>query len=59
MGTSVIAGSLALFVLAGLLEIGGGYLVWLREGQAVFLGVAGGLLLFLYLARWQVRAPGA
>jgi len=41
---------MALFVLAGLLEIGGGYLVWLwlREGRALFLGAVGGLILFLY-----------
>jgi small multidrug resistance family-3 protein len=46
----VIARSVALFVLAGLLEIGGGYLVWLwlREGQAVVLGAVGGAILFLY-----------
>ncbi len=50
MSAGIIAGSLALFLLAGLMEIGGGYLVWLwlREGRGVFLGVAGGLLLFLY-----------
>jgi small multidrug resistance family-3 protein len=42
--------SIALFLVAGLMEIGGGYLVWLwlREGRAVALGVLGGLLLFLY-----------
>jgi small multidrug resistance family-3 protein len=42
--------SLAMFVVAGLMEIGGGYLVWLwlREGRAVWLGALGGLLLFLY-----------
>jgi small multidrug resistance family-3 protein len=42
--------SVALFFTAGLMEIGGGYLVWLwlREGRAVALGAMGGLLLFLY-----------
>lgn len=42
--------SVALFALAGLLEIGGGYLVWLwlREGRGVVVGVLGGLLLVLY-----------
>ena len=42
--------SVALFALAGLCEIGGGYLVWLwlREGRAVWLGALGGLILFLY-----------
>lgn len=47
---AVVVHSLALFALAGLMEIGGGYLVWLwlREGRAVLVGVLGGLLLFLY-----------
>jgi len=42
--------SLILFALAGLAEIGGGYLVWLwlRDGESVWLGVLGGLILFLY-----------
>lgn len=50
MNAGVIAGSVALFVIAGILEIGGGYLVWLwlREGHAVVLGALGGLILFLY-----------
>lgn len=50
MTTSAVARSIALFALAGLMEIGGGYLVWLwlREGRAVVLGVLGGLVLFLY-----------
>ena len=50
MAAGTIVRSIALFILAGLMEIGGGYLVWLwlREGRAVALGVLGGLLLFLY-----------
>jgi small multidrug resistance family-3 protein len=50
MNTAVIARSVALFVIAGLMEIGGGYLVWLwlREHRAFLLGALGGLLLFLY-----------
>lgn len=42
--------SLLLFVLAGLAEIGGGYLVWqwLREGRALWIGIVGGAVLFLY-----------
>ncbi|GAP99508.1 protein of unknown function UPF0060 [Leptolyngbya sp. NIES-2104] len=38
------------FVLAGLLEIGGGYLVWLslREGKSVWFAVAGFIVLGLY-----------
>ena len=39
-----------LFIVAGLLEIGGGYLVWqwLREGRGIALGVLGALVLALY-----------
>ncbi len=50
MSASVISRSIVLFVLAGLLEIGGGYLVWLwlRDGKAVIVGALGGLVLFLY-----------
>jgi small multidrug resistance family-3 protein len=42
--------SIALFALAGLCEIGGGYLVWLwlRDDRAIWIGVLGGLALFLY-----------
>jgi small multidrug resistance family-3 protein len=47
---STIVRSVLLFILAGLCEIGGGYLVWLwlREGRAIWLGAIGGLILFLY-----------
>ena len=42
--------SVLLFFLAGLCEIGGGYLVWLwlREGRSVWLGLIGGIVLVLY-----------
>ncbi len=42
--------SILLFVLAGLAEIGGGYLVWLwlREGKPLTWGVLGGMVLILY-----------
>lgn len=42
--------SLAYFLLAGLCEIGGGYLVWiwLREGRSAWLGFTGAVLLVLY-----------
>ena len=42
--------SLALFVLAGLLEIGGGYLVWQywRHGASWLLGLVGAVTLVLY-----------
>ena len=45
-----ILSSLFFFFLAGLCEIGGGYLVWLwlREGYAVIVGALGGFVLFLY-----------
>ena len=47
---NTILRSVGLFSLAGLMEIAGGYLVWLwlREGRAFVLGAVGGLLLFLY-----------
>lgn len=50
MNAGAIAKSIALFVIAGLCEIGGGYLVWLwlRNGKGVLLGAMGGLVLFLY-----------
>ncbi|OKS85589.1 YnfA family protein [Mucilaginibacter polytrichastri] len=42
--------SLLFFVLAGLCEIGGGYLIWLwlKEGKPIWYGIAGGLILALY-----------
>jgi small multidrug resistance family-3 protein len=45
-----LAGSLALYVLAGLCEIGGGYLVWLaiRDGRHWGYGAAGAVILVLY-----------
>lgn len=43
-----IAKSLILFFVAGLCEIGGGYLVWLwlREGRSVWIALIGGVILF-------------
>ena len=42
--------SLLFFFIAGLCEIGGGYLVWLwlREDMSWVLGAIGGFVLFLY-----------
>lgn len=42
--------TLFFFLLAGLCEIGGGYLVWLwlREDMSWVLGAIGGFILFLY-----------
>jgi small multidrug resistance family-3 protein len=47
---ALAAKSVLLFLLAGLCEIGGGYLVWLwlRDGRGFLLGALGGLVLFLY-----------
>jgi small multidrug resistance family-3 protein len=45
-----IARTLLLFFIAGLCEIGGGYLVWLwlRDDMSWMLGALGGFVLFLY-----------
>jgi small multidrug resistance family-3 protein len=45
-----IARSVSLFGLAGLLEIGGGYLVWQwwRNGAGWGFAASGGIVLFLY-----------
>ncbi|MEX2399563.1 MAG: YnfA family protein [Rhodothermales bacterium] len=42
--------SILYFLLAGLCEIAGGYLVWqwLREGRSIILAAAGAVLLVLY-----------
>ena len=42
--------SLLLFVVAGICEIGGGYLfwLWLREGKSVWLAVIGVIVLAIY-----------
>src|ERR671927_1309235 len=42
--------SILYFILAGLCEIGGGYMVWLwlREGMGWTIGALGGFILFLY-----------
>lgn len=41
---------IALFLLSGFAEIGGGYLIWLwlREGKSYYFGIAGGIALALY-----------
>lgn len=42
--------AIVLFILAGIAEIGGGYLIWLwlREGKASYWGLFGGIALALY-----------
>jgi len=46
----LVTKSLALFVLAGLCEIGGGYLIWRwwRDGASLALGVIGAVVLLVY-----------
>ena len=46
----MILKSLVIFFVAGLCEIGGGYMVWLwlREGKHWWIGLVGGIILFMY-----------
>ena len=45
-----IVRSIFFFILAGLCEIGGGYLVWLwlREEKSIWLGLSGAIVLIIY-----------
>ncbi|WP_196777354.1 YnfA family protein [Candidatus Nitrosocosmicus hydrocola] len=47
---TLILSTFGLFVVAALLEIGGGYLVWkwLREKKTIVLAIVGGIILFIY-----------
>jgi len=51
-----------LFIVAGFSEIGGGYLVWqwLRNDKSIWLGIAGGIVVFMYgvVATFQAFAFG-
>jgi small multidrug resistance family-3 protein len=49
-GEYILTKAVLVFILAGLAEIGGGYLIWiwLREGRSFFLGLLGGIALALY-----------
>lgn len=42
--------TLLVFFLAGLCEIGGGYLIWLwvKDGRSIWFGILGGLILIAY-----------
>ncbi|MDE5053119.1 YnfA family protein [Niallia taxi] len=42
--------SIMMFIIAGLAEIGGGYLIWiwLREGKPLHFGIFGAIALVLY-----------
>ena len=57
-----IAKSLAFFILAGLCEIGGGYLMWLwlRHGRSVWWALPGAMILILYgiIATFQPASFG-
>jgi small multidrug resistance family-3 protein len=46
----MIIRSVVLFALAGLAEIGGGYLMWLwlREGRPLWVGLVGAFMVVLY-----------
>ncbi len=54
--------SLAIFLLAAFLEVGGGYLVWiwLKEAKPLYIGLLGMLFLILYgiVATWQIEGFG-
>jgi small multidrug resistance family-3 protein len=45
-----IISAIVLFLIAGVAEIGGGYLIWLwvREGKPLFWGIGGGIALAIY-----------
>jgi len=54
--------ALGIFILAGLCEIGGGYLIWLclKENKPWWYAVIGGLILVAYgvVATWQASGFG-
>ncbi len=54
--------SIIIFVLAGVCEIGGGYLIWLylREDKAFWYGLAGAVIMVLYgeIATFQTSKFG-
>jgi len=53
--------SLFYFLLAGVFEIGGGYLVWLwlREGKSIWFGLVGAIVLILYGVIPTLQPPNA
>jgi small multidrug resistance family-3 protein len=57
-----IVKSFLIFILAGLCEIGGGYLIWLclKENKPWWYALAGGLILAAYgvVATWQTSGFG-
>lgn len=56
-----IVKSLFYFIIAGLFEIGGGYLVWiwLRGGKSIWYGLAGAVILVLYGVIPTLQPPNA
>ena len=54
--------SLLIFILAGILEIRGGYMIWqwLKEDKPFWYGILGGITLALYgvVATWQTAVFG-
>jgi Uncharacterized conserved protein len=54
--------SIGIFLLAGLCEIGGGYMVWmwLRDGKSQWIGLLGGIILMIYgvVATFQTQNFG-
>jgi small multidrug resistance family-3 protein len=53
--------SIFYFVLAGIFEIGGGYLVWLwlRDGKSIWYGLAGAVSLIIYGIVPTLQPPSA
>ena len=60
MTRETIFRSIAFFILAGLCEIGGGYLVWtaLKNRQPLWLGIFGAILLATYGAVATLQPAG-
>jgi small multidrug resistance family-3 protein len=56
----MIIRSVLLFALAGLAEIGGGYLMWLwlREGRPLWVGLVGAFVVMLYGVIPTFQPPG-
>jgi len=50
MTKEIVLRSIMLFVLAGLCEIGGGYMIWtaLKDKQPLWVGILGGICLAVY-----------
>ena len=49
------------FILAGIFEIGGGYLIWiwLREGKSILYGIFGAVALIIYGVIPTLQPPSA